>query len=350
MEHLFQQITEEEYRQLPHISYSKISKFISGGPASLIKKQDSEKTNNMLLGNLFDTLLTEPNKISEKYFIGETSLTDKQIKIIQNIRQDSLPEDTELIKLFNKFEFYSTYTDKTRLVKFLTNETDIINYLKACKTNENLYYISKSEFNFVSEKVTLLKTHPFTKDIFDNDLCELFFQAKVVSNDLSAKCMFDLVVIDHVHQVIFPIDFKFMEDSARTFMRSFERFNYYIQDTLYTDVLDYELKKLKLDYTIMEMTFIVVSQKDNIILQYVPEIDVLNENEVAVNNRIKKSWQYYLNEIKWHLGYQIFDYTREEYENKGIICIPSTKTNLTTNYTDYETLTTTDFPKDDLPF
>ena len=134
---LITNISEEEYRQLPHISYSKISKFISNGPKSLLDSEKFTTKNHMSIGNVFDTLLTEPNKISEKYFIGEKKLTDKQISIIKDYITLDVDDDTVLIELLNKYEFQSSYTDKTRLKNFYSSD-DVNTFIISLKTNNNL--------------------------------------------------------------------------------------------------------------------------------------------------------------------------------------------------------------------
>ena len=327
---LFANITEEEYRNLPHINYSKISKFITEGPSSLINNSNKLNKNHINLGSLFDTLLTSPQDFNNKYFIGEESLSEKILLIIQEFNLLKDKSEQELITLLNKHEFWGNLKDDNRLKKFYISK-DVNNYINALNINNNLKYITKKELELITYKINLLKTHPFTEDIFNNDEYELIYQAKIISDDLEAKCMFDLLVIDHVHQVIWPIDFKFMSDTSRNFLRSFEKFNYYIEATLYSDILNYELIKLDLDYEVMDFTFIVISQINDVILQYIPEINFDSSNNlVFVNNKIKKNWKYYYELIKWHLLNQVFDYTKEEYENKGIITIPSINTTKTT--------------------
>lgn len=348
-------ISEEEYRALPHISYSKISKFITNGPNSLLPSTKETK-NHMSLGSLFDTMLTEPNKISEKYFIGKNNLTDNHLDLIKKYAEfykNDKSNETLNSFLVNE-NYYPSYKEETRK-KYFFNYEDVTKYLEALTINSKLIYCTEQQVNLVQHKIELLKTHPFTKPIFAGDEYELVYQAKVVSDTLNAKCMFDLLLIDHKHRIIAPFDFKFMEDSARNFMRSYEKFNYYIQDTLYTDVLTHELMINDLDYTVLEFTFIVLSSVDDIILQYMPEIDRDTTNHlVYVNNKIKKDWQYYFDLIKWHLTNQIFDYTKEEYDNNGQINIPSTNiTNFfskNTNYGDHERSNTTPNLTDDLPF
>lgn len=352
-------ISEEEYRNLPHISYSKISKFISTGPKSL-KPVEKKVTTAINLGSLFDTVLTDSSNLYKKYFIGNEKLNEKQQIILKEAallsyeKLENIEDKKALIlSLLDKYEFQPSYKDTTRLNNFYSSP-DVENYLLDLCSNPNKIYITKKELELIEYKVTLLKEHPFTKAIFNSDDCELIFQAKIISDDLMAKCMFDLLLIDHKHRIILPIDFKFMEDSARTFMRSYERFNYYIQDTLYTEVLNYELIKHDLDYTVMEFTFVVLSSVDDIILQYIPEIDYDTVNDlVFVNNKVKKGWKYYFNLIKWHLTNQIFDYTKEEYDHNGIINIPSTNnTNFFSKLTNYGDTNNSYFfeTKDDLPF
>ena len=290
-------------------------------------------------------------KLSEKFFIGEASLTDKQLEIIQELAK--LPELTEqlTIDIFNQFEFYSSLKDTTRLKKLYTSDS-VANYITALSKNQTLRYATNTEIEIVKHKINILKTHPFTKDMFDDNNYELIYQAKVVSDVLNAKCMFDLLVIDHMHGIILPVDFKFVEDKARNFMRSFERFNYYIQDTMYTDILNTEIINLGLNYEVLQFQFVVVSQLDDVILTFIPEIDYIPEqNIILVNNKVKKPWKYYFDKIKWHLTYQVFDYTQEEYESRGVIEIPSTNnTNFFSNKNNYGESNKNDCLKYDLPF
>lgn len=346
-------ITEEEYRNLPHISYSTISKFISHGPKSL-KETTKQVKSSLSLGSLFDTLLTDSEHFTDKYFIGNTTLTETHLNLIKKYSEIYIEDkSTETLSTFLADEnYYPNYKVETRLKYFFHSE-DVIKYLEALSFNKNLIYCTQQQLSLIKYKVELLKTHPFTKSYFNNDSCELVFQAKIISDDLMAKCMFDLLIIDHAHSIIVPIDFKFMEDSARNFMRSYERFNYYIQDTLYSEILNYELIAHDLNYEVLDFTFIVLSSVDDIILQYVPEIDFDALNDlVFVNNKIKKGWKTYFDLIKWHLANQVFDYTKDEYENNGIVNIPSTNiTNFFSNTFNYGgTENTLPSLNDDLPF
>ena len=117
-------LTEEEYRNLPHISYSKISKFISQGPSSL--KESVQKTKaSVSLGSLFDTLLTDAENFTNKYFVGKTSLTDTHL---------------DLIKKYS--EIYINDKSSETLVTFLINE----NYYPSYKADTKLRYFFISKY------------------------------------------------------------------------------------------------------------------------------------------------------------------------------------------------------------
>lgn len=351
LKNLFLDISEEEYRKLPHISYSKISKFITKGPKSLLEPISKKKTQAMTLGSCFDTYLTDNEHILDKFFIGKEVLNDKQISII--LDYFSLIEDNEeknkelLLLLFQKYDFNNNLKDETKLKKFYSSE-DVINYINALKINNDLLYITESEYEFIKYKVNLLKTHPFTKNLFNTNN-EILYQVKVSSNNLGIKCMFDILIIDHENKIIYPIDLKFMSSTSKEFLRSFEKFNYYIQSSLYSNLLQYKLEKNEIPYRIEDFMFLIINQEDDIILKYIFKTEYDNETQsIIINNKTRKNWKYYVDLINWHLTNQVFDYSKEDYENQGLIIIPSTNNNSDNlNITTYDTTT---LPEGDFPY
>lgn len=109
-----------------------------------------------------------------------------------------------------------------------------------------------------------------TKELFvEKEGKEIFYQPKLVFNlnGKDVKCMYDMVIIDHVAKTIHPYDLKVTSFHTKEFPKVYIKHRYYIQSGLYSKGIESIVNANKfdfLDYTILPFTFVVYSVPDGI--------------------------------------------------------------------------------------
>ena len=103
-------ITEEEYRADPALSYSTLSRFDREGFANIDKLFDKQETPSLLLGSIVDTILTDgEDEFNNRFIVAEyPSISDTIIQIVK--------------------ELFNTYKDTCSNINLISNDA-IINIL-----------------------------------------------------------------------------------------------------------------------------------------------------------------------------------------------------------------------------
>lgn len=268
------QVTEEEYRADPAYSYSTIAKFNREGFEKLDSLFDKVESPSLLFGSMVDTLLTDGQEaFDERFFVAD------------------FPETPDTIKKIMDF-LYSNYGDKYLSLaempdKIIGSAVDLMDYQKNWKLETRIKVVKeKGEeyynlLNLADEKqvvtsklysdtlacIEALKSSEATRWYFakDNpfDGIERYYQLKFKGEykGIQLRCMADLIVVDTKNKVIIPCDLKTSYKIEDNFYKSFIEWNYFIQASLYADIIKQNISKYEefKDYKVLNYRFIVIS-------------------------------------------------------------------------------------------
>lgn len=268
-------ITEPEYRKMPELSYSIISRFQSVG-YDIEKLQEKVSSPSLVFGAATDAILTGGQQEFDNNFLVADlpNISDSAhncIKIIWNKYHDTynslkdIPTDTLNTELqLNGFWPNSRYSAQARINGFFKNPVE---------EYYNLYYLAEKKsiittdlHNQILQAVDALKSSPATKNYFAEDnpwdptterLYQLKFKADL--DGVGYKCMMDECIVIHDRQIIIPIDLKTScSCEEKDFYFNFLQWHYQLQARLYTRILRANLDKDEYfkDFKILNYRFI----------------------------------------------------------------------------------------------
>ena len=83
-------VTEEYYRNFPALNYSKIAKFETNGPSSLLSSE-TKVTDSMKFGSIVDTILTNADQFTKKYYVADViKPSDAVCNVIDHIFKNAI--------------------------------------------------------------------------------------------------------------------------------------------------------------------------------------------------------------------------------------------------------------------
>lgn len=339
-------VTEEYYRSFPALSYSKIAKFEINGPSSLIDSPQ-KITDSMKFGSIVDTLLTNAEEFNNKYYVADiTKPSEALCTIVQHILSEVLLLEKDQLKTFstldilpneylitvlNKFSYRTTLGDEARL-KYLFKEGGNY-YVELLKANQK-EIIPVETYNQAIKLVVNLKNSKFIPSLLFKPTrgIEVLKQAKILFGDL--KSMYDYIIINHNEKTITPIDLKIVDYKTSEFLRSFFKFKYYRQGEVYSALLSRVIENDKhfQTYTVLPFMFLVASKVEDKVLQYQFTPTYNENNNLIIFDKSYPSYLQLIEEINWHLENKEFTYSKQEFEQNGIIIITTiSKTNTLEN-------------------
>lgn len=330
------QMTEQEYRDLPYPSYSTLKGLDTEGPSFLTKVQNKKDTSALSFGTLVDNLLTIKNyDLNEDFIIDNVETPTASLKILVDsiVERNMLNnlEDKDIDYLVAELGLWSKTKDPIKLRSKWDNEI-FHTYINFLKEAENKIIISLEDYTKALECVDTLRTHEFTRDVFNfgkGKEEEQIFQLKRVYKikqgdiDITLKSMLDLVNIDHKNKVIYPYDIKTGTPTVDNFAKNYLNYRYYLQESLYVYAIYDLMKKLKelRDYKVEPFKFIYISKSN-------PKLPVLIEGvgwEKGFTGFYTKSGYYregvidLLKDYRFYTEQQWFECKRKIVENNGIV-------------------------------
>lgn len=319
-------ISEEEYRNSPFHSYSKLSKFVNSGPVALIT-QDNNDSEYLRFGTLTDNIVTNPESIEDKYFICEIPKVSETIKNIvddiYNKSKEKLDKISDysieyLSDIISSNNYYSNRKLDTN-IKSICESGDL--YYKFLLNSNGKEIISKSDYDLAVAINTEIRNNPFTKHIFyESDNNEVFYQLKFFTNihGANSRCMVDIINIDHKNKTISIYDLKTTSKSEESFNESFNKYNYWIQCILYTEIL----KQVVLEnpdfceYTVIPLKFLVINK--NSLSPIIWSIENFDTLEDECMNNMGFNVKSLLIDVDWHYNSGFFRYNRKTFANNGV--------------------------------
>lgn len=268
-------ITEEQYRADPALSYSTLARYEREGFNNLDHLFDHISSPSLTLGSCVDTLITGSQEEFDKlfYVADIPSLGDKEKAIADNLFNKygsqyssivDIPQE-DILTTANELAFQKNWRDDTR-VKVLRERCSIYYAVKANAGDRTI--VDLDTYYKVSAMVKALKESPATRGYFaDNDemspvrrYYQLKFKARL--DDVDYRCMADELLVIYDEKKIIPIDLKTSSSKEWDFQHSFCKWDYMIQARLYwliikTNLMNDDYFK---DFTLEDYRFIVVNR------------------------------------------------------------------------------------------
>ena len=331
-------VTEEEYRADPAISYSTLSRFEREGWRKIGSLFDRIETPSLTFGSAVDTLLTDgPEAFNERFVVCEfPSLSDNLISITRELHRRFSDEHRKVSTIEDK------YIDEVALANGYYTNPKYANYrVKNVKETCDEYYslltlagektiLSQSDYDDVSRCADELKTNSVTKDFFFidpwNTDIEKVFQLKFKAewNGMPVRCMFDELIVDHANKIIYPIDLKTTGHPEEEFDGSFATWRYDIQAKLYTYILEWVITQDPYfsQFKIAHYQFIVINRRTlaPIVWEFhgnlVGMVDLKDET-----GKIYRDWRKILTDLNYYLNNPNLKYSKEVMENDCVMKI-----------------------------
>ena len=117
-------ITEEEYRADPALSYSKLSCFFRQGPKALISNEKID-TPALRAGSLVDCLLTAPEEFDDRFYVADIDrFSDSIRKMTEDlfnpeIEELALIDDATILMILDTYQYQTNWKSQTLLIKLL---------------------------------------------------------------------------------------------------------------------------------------------------------------------------------------------------------------------------------------
>lgn len=326
-------VTEEEYRADPAISYSTLSTFARESQKVIPHLHDKKDAEALRFGSLVDCLMTEPETLEERFFIVDFPSTSDKIETIckkafdqeNPARSLELVKESILLEAMQEVGYYPNWKDETRLRDVISKGKEFYGllFLAGDKT-----IMSTEDYKRAQACVEALKTNPFTKKIFFvnpfEPEVEKIYQLKFRTEEIAecaVRCMMDFCIVDHAKKTIRPVDLKTTGKDEEKFEDSFIQWLYMLQGTLYTQTLKALISKDEYfrDFTILPYWFIVINRYNQTPMIWEFE-DTFWEGDFldSKTGEVLKGWRRLLQELLWHIREGKYDYSYETYQVNGI--------------------------------
>lgn len=241
-------ITEKEYRDIPCLHYSALSKYVKEGFNAIESLEEHSDSSSFLFGSLVDTLITEPEEFNNRYVITERiESSDSLNLIIKDLYTEfncseltDIPKERVLTVCRNA-SYRNNYKDDT-LYKYVIEKG--ADYYRFLGLSNGKIIINLDLYTQALNTVNVLKNNKNTEfffrenDPFNEDIKRYFqLKFKTTIDDIEFKCMFDLIMVNYTTKEIVPIDLKTLSLKEWDFPVNFKKYNYWIQAKLYTKIL-----------------------------------------------------------------------------------------------------------------
>lgn len=185
--------------------------------------------------------------------------------------------------------------------------------------------ISPAQLATIYNLVETLKNHPFSsKFILGNDQYKIFTQQALTFTYLGFKCkaLLDLVVVDVDNKFLYPIDLKTTTTSLNYWTDTLMKYRYDLQGAFYTEALKQsDLSIYGEGLTVKNFRFLVESQKfpgSPLIYELSDEAMTLGKDGGIYQSKSYEGFHQALERLRWHIDTDLWNYTREDYQNDGI--------------------------------
>lgn len=315
-------ITEKEYRELPELSYSTLSRFQREGFRKIDSLFDKVSSPSLTFGSLVDTLLTDGEKAFDERFavcdfpeltdslkavaVSLYSILDKDGSHYKEIADipDSIISNVAVVNNYYASDRYANY----RVKNVREQCAYYYSLLSLCDGKE---VVSQYDYNDAVSCCEKLKTSPFTSKYFnanpfDTDMEHLYqLKFKAVINHIGVRCMPDLVIVDHKSKTVRLCDLKTTGHPEEEFEKSFYQWRYFIQAQLYTSIIRDVMDKDEYfkDFYILDYYFIVINRKTQAPVVFVYDGNFSTMQTVTDTGDTVPYWSDIALDLNYYLNY-----------------------------------------------
>lgn len=313
-------LTNEETVDLV-LSYSRVQSFDINGSSSLLERVFVQNQ-GIKMGSLIDDLLFNRDEFSNKYYISEfnepTSTLGELCKVIIN-NYNEVPTVEKVIEIIKLNGFWSNIKKQELILAKLSDS--FWGYIKEVYQTKDKVLITLDEKLRAEEIVAILKTHDYSKHLFTDELEHIYqYIFESIIGKFKFRGILDIISIDHKNKKVYFKDLKTGGNNSSDFINSFIKYRYYLQEAVYSLAFEQICKELNLEgYTLEPFEFCYISLKEKI-----PVTFVITDkwHTAALHGFYYDKFKYrglyeLLDEIYFHWKHNLYDLTREQYENNG---------------------------------
>jgi len=322
-----------------NISYSLLKAIDDNGPEALVNKINI--TNSGIdFGKRLDDFISLPlEEFNKKYLIIQNKITGDlftlativakssiELKLNDEVQYEITNSDLEMIcKIIENGQlFKQVKKDETRISKF--NNREFYEQIVLLRNYADRVFITPEEYSKLIDARASLFNHKSTKKYFNcGDDCEEIYQLEInfKYKNKNVKTILDKIIINHNDETIEPLDLKSGSVDSYEFMKSFFNYKYYLQGGLYVKAIEEWIKTSELaHYKILPFKFI-----------FLPTYNLNNPKTFIFTNKwYEASWKGFttnsgykyrgidelIDILIWHIENQVFNETKEFYENEEI--------------------------------
>lgn len=188
--------------------------------------------------------------------------------------------------------------------------------------------VTPTQYAIIQTIANSLKQNKFTsKFVLGDSQYKVFTQQALdfTYEGIQCKGLLDLVVVDTVNNLLYPIDLKTTSTSLNFWVDMLMKHRYDFQAAFYTEALrqtDLSVygEGLTVD-SIQNFRFIVESQKfpgSPLIYQLSDHLMSIGKTGGTYLGKDYEGFHQAIERLKWHSSNDLWEYTREDYENHGI--------------------------------
>ena len=230
----------------------------------------------MKFGSLLDNIMTRGSDTLKEYGVVDVTIPDAERKALEYIcasadkshsRLEDIPSE-DIMAMCDACQYQTRWGYDAR-IKHLSPYSVYYDILRSGRKP-----ISDADWNDAMAMAKALRSNEYTKQLFgtrNTKNKEYLYQIQFVlhtttpaGRKVKVKCMFDLLVVDHVRKTIQPVDLKTSSMPAYHFCGNFIAFRYDIQAAIYTYIITCVKNALEeyRDYTILPFLFADISRSD----------------------------------------------------------------------------------------
>lgn len=323
----------EDYRSYQAINYS-LLKEINNGNFTVIRDGLPERSSSYMdFGSYIDVTIEKGEEPKDLYIYDSSmELSGHSEILVKTLIEKGLINCgiEKRREVADELKLWTTTKDENKRNNLC--DSLIINMFlerELVRKEGKKQLISNTDLELAKHILNVLYTHNFSKNIIDPPLrIELLKQLGIKFKFKGEECkvLLDLLQIDHDHKTIQPIDLK--TGSKKDFYENYYKYNYYIQGSFYYLALMYIVSMIPelIYYKILPFQFLYISREDSnlpIVYQMTQNtIEKCVEGYINKNGVYKKGIIDLIEDYKFHKSTNIFDMSREVYENNGILTIP----------------------------
>lgn len=270
-------ISEEDYRKDPALSYSTLARYEREGFNNLEHLFDKLETPSLTFGSAVDAIITGGQEEFDKGFMVAEfpSTPDSITKMVKSLFSQygdsyrsliTIPDDA-IIKETEYQSYQMNWKPETRakVIKEKGSEYYNLMYVAGDRT-----ILDTNTYQDVCNAVRALKESASTKFYFAENNpfepeIERFYQLKFKGEfgGVTYRNMADLIIVNHKEKWVKPCDLKTSSHAEWDFYKSFLQWRYDIQSRLYWAIIRQNMDKDEYfkDFKLLDYDFIVVNRK-----------------------------------------------------------------------------------------